>query len=112
VPRSVVADARWRQDYRRPYGAGVLARWKRIVPQAGGCNRIERRYEVRDAADGVVEAFAVAEEIRPLAPEALAARLATAGFAIARTAWDYAGTPRPPQPQFVAYVARRAVDAG
>lgn len=111
VPRPVPASTDWQLDYRRPFGHGFLARWKRIVPVSTEHNRIERRYEVQDADGEVRETIEIAELIRPIAPAELATRLLAAGFAIEATAWDYA--PFPPLPstppaQFVAYVARRA----
>ena len=105
VPRPVPADTGWRPDYRRPFGAGVLARWKRIVPLSPQCHRIERRYRVLGPAGERQDELVIAEEIRPFAPATLRARLVAAGFAIEDTAWDYASGPRGTFARFVTFTA-------
>jgi len=106
VPQPVAAKAAFTLDYRRPFGGGTLARWKRIVALSAARNRVERRYEHRGAAGELIERVDVAEEIRPFTPEALRARLADAGFAIAETAWDYGAAASAADARFVVFVAR------
>jgi SAM-dependent methyltransferase len=106
VPQPVGANATFTLDYRRPFDGGTLARWKRIAALSPECNRIERRYEHHDAAGELVERVDLAEEIRPYTPEALRARLAGAGFAIAETAWDYGSAASSDGARFVVFVAR------
>jgi SAM-dependent methyltransferase len=106
VPKAVVAQQDFQPDYRRPYGAHTLSRSKRIRPAEPGCNRIERRYRVLGANDEVVEQVDVAETIRPVAPDALRAALAAAGFAPVREWWDYGGSAEGSAPQFFTIAVR------
>jgi len=108
VPKAVVAQQEFQPDYRRPFGAYTLARSKRIRPEGPGRNRIERRYRVLGADDVVVEQVDVAETIRPVAPDALRAALAAAGFAQAEEWWDYGTGTAEPAAQFFTIAAREA----
>lgn len=100
VPKPVLAQAEFHEDYRRPFGAHTLARSKRIQPLGPATNRIERRYQLL-ADDGVVlEQVDVAEIIRPYSPEALRQAVAAAGFVAGQEWWDYGARPRPDHAQF------------
>ena len=105
VPQPVPAAAGWQPDYRRPFGDGALARWKRIVPLSPRRNRIERRYHVLGRDGTLQDEVEIAEEIRPFAPAELEARLVAAGYAIEGAAWDYAPGPGGPRSRFVTYTA-------
>jgi len=105
VPRPVPADTGWQPDYRRPFGAGVLARWKRIVPLPPQHHRIERRYHLLGPDGTLQDEIEIAEEIRPFAPAELEARLVAAGYAIEDTAWDYAPGTGGPQARFATFTA-------
>jgi hypothetical protein len=100
VPKPVVAQTEFREDYRRPFGAQTLARSKRIQPLGPVTNRIERRYQVLADDGTVLEQVDVSEVIRPRAPEALRQAVATAGFAPGQEWWDYAARPGPEDAQF------------
>lgn len=109
IPRQRAGTGGWQADYRRRWGDGTLARWKRITPLDGERNRIERRYEVACADGQVRETVNVMEVIRPIGPVELADRLAAAGFAAVETCWDY-GQPAPAREvgaQFATCVATR-----
>jgi SAM-dependent methyltransferase len=106
VPTPVTAHAEFTPDYRRPFGAGTLQRSKRIASGPPGCNRIERRYQVRDADGALLETIDVAEYIRPYTPEALRERLCASGFAIEATVWDYDASRDAAGARFVTFVAR------
>jgi SAM-dependent methyltransferase len=108
VPKAVVAQQEFQADYRRPFGAFTLARSKRIRPAGPGRNRIERRYRVLGADDEVVEQVDVAETIRPVAPDALRALLAAAGFEAVREWWDYGASDEASAPQFFTIAVRPA----
>lgn len=107
VPRAEVASGEFRLDYRRPFGAFVLARSKRVSAAGKGRHRIERRYQVLTAGGDLIEQVDVAEVIRPFTPEALRAALAGGGFDVVETWWDYATTVQAEDARFVAMVARR-----
>jgi SAM-dependent methyltransferase len=100
VPKPVVAQAEFREDYRRPFGTHTLARSKRIQPLGPEINRIERRYQVLAKDGTVLEQVDVAETIRPCAPEALRRAVAAAGFVAGQEWWDYGARPRPEHAQF------------
>lgn len=100
VPKAVAAQQEFQPDYRRPFGEFTLARSKRIRPAGPGLNRIERRYRVLDAEDAIVEQVDVVETIRPVAPDALRAALAAAGFAPVAEWWDYGAGSAGTAPQF------------
>ena len=108
VPRALDPGGGWQPDYRRPFGNGVLARWKRIAALSPQCNRIERRYQVFDAGGALTDEVEIAEDIRPFAPEALRGRLVAAGFVIAGTAWDYGHSPEASGARFFTCTARPA----
>lgn len=106
VPRPMAANPEFRLDYRRPYEGGTLIRSKRMTPLGQGRNRIERRYEVVTADGRIAERVEVSEEIRPVAPEALDAALAMAGFRVIESWWDYASREPVPGAQYYTAVAR------
>ena len=106
VPRPVVSQPEFRLDYRRPFGAQVLARSKRIASLTGNLNRIERRYEVRSGTDTLIESVDVVEEIRPYQPDELCNHVAAAGFELEAIWWDYHSIDRLPAAQFFTIVAR------
>jgi len=106
VPRPVAMLPTFTLDYRRPHGEEVLVRWKRITALDAEHNRIERRYE-RFAGDGrKLETIELAEDIRPLGPDALRALLAAHGYAIEREWWNYAAQGDPANAQFFTVAAR------
>ena len=105
VPRPVAAQADFTLDYRRPFGALTLARWKRVRPLDAATNRIERRYQLCAADGTVAEAVDVAETIRPYPPAALREAVAAAGLAPAGEWWDY-GHGAPDAAQFFTLAAR------
>ena len=100
VPKPVLAQTEFREDYRRPFGAHTLVRSKRIRPSGPATNRIERRYLVLAEDGAVVEQVDVAEIIRPYSPESLRRAVAAAGFAAGQEWWDYRAGPRPEHAQF------------
>jgi SAM-dependent methyltransferase len=100
VPKPVAAQAEFREDYRRPFGAHTLARFRRIQPLGPAINRIERRYQVLAHDGTLVEQVDVSEVIRPCAPEALRQAAAAAGFLSGREWWDYGAQPTPEHAQF------------
>ncbi len=108
VPKPVVAGTAFTADYRRAFGDGVLARFKRVTPLSATHNRIERRYEVRGPGDELLDTVTVDEVIRPVTEEGLRAALAAGGFAVTATAWDYGRAADGAAAQFVALVARPA----
>lgn len=107
IPRAQVAAATIALDYRRPFEAGMLARWKRISAVGATVNRIERRYVVEDAAGQALDVIDVAEDIRPRGAALLSRHLLDAGFATPDVAWDYGATTDAAAAQFATLVARR-----
>jgi SAM-dependent methyltransferase len=105
VPKPVVAQAEFREDYRRSFGAHTLRRSKRIQPLGAATNRIERRYQVLAEDGAVLEQVDVVEIIRPYSPEALRQAVAAAGFVPGQEWWDYGARPRPEDAQFFALSA-------
>jgi hypothetical protein len=89
VPQRLEIHADFQADYRRPFGDGTLARWKRIRIDGNQRNLIERRYQVVDGAGNVLEEIDVAESIRPCTPDFLRAAVRTAGLAPEQEWWDY-----------------------
>jgi SAM-dependent methyltransferase len=106
VPRPLPPQHDFVLDYRRPWGAFTLARWKRIQPVDDATNRIERRYELHGYGGNVVESMDVAETIRPWAPEELRAAVTAAGLSETVQAWDYGTRPDAEGAQFFTLVAR------
>jgi SAM-dependent methyltransferase len=100
VPKPVLAQTEFHEDYRRPFGAHTLVRSKRIRPLGIATNRIERRYQVLAEDGAVLEQVDVAEIIRPYSPEALRRAVAAAGFVAGQEWWDYGARPRPEHAQF------------
>jgi hypothetical protein len=92
VPQAVVADAAFRQDYRRPFGELELVRFKRVTPISPLRNRIERRYELQRPTGEVVERIEVEETIRPYSPPALREALGSGGLVVDTEWWDYGAT--------------------
>lgn len=107
IPRPFTASADFVLDYRRPFGAVVLARWKRLTAMSATLNRIERRYVVEDVQQRVIETVDVVEDIRPRAPSELARLLAAAGFATPQVWWDYGTSIDVSRAQFATLVAAR-----
>jgi SAM-dependent methyltransferase len=89
VPQPVESFTDFRQDYRRPHGAGFLERHKRITANADGSNRIERRYRILDANESALNEFATDETIRPYRAEELLRFGVAAGLHAEALAWDY-----------------------
>ena len=106
VPRAAVASDAFREDYRRAFADGELARSRRITALPHGLHRIERRYALHDAHGAIVERAETAEVIRPYAPDALHALLARQGFEVADTWWDYGARAEGADAQFVTLLAR------
>ncbi len=106
VPRPVAAHADFRLDYRRPFGEQVLVRWKRIAPLGPRINWIERRYQVLATDESVLEQIDIAEEIRPVDPDALRSLLALRGFVVDEAWWNYTQREEVPAAQFFTVVAR------
>ncbi len=104
-PRPAVAD--FTLDYRRAFGPGMLARWKRIAAVSATVNRIERRYVLEDKAGNELDRVDVAEEIRPRSPAELSGYLLAAGFESPATSWDYGASSDAATAQFATLVARR-----
>jgi SAM-dependent methyltransferase len=107
IPRPRAAVTTFALDYRRPYGAGTLARWKRISAVSATVNRIERRYVVEDASGHALDVIEVAEDIRPRSAAELSGHLVAAGFAMPAPAWDYGMTTTAATAQFATLMARR-----
>lgn len=108
IPRPVAMHAEFRLDYRRPFGAHILARWKRIAPLGPRINRIERRYQVIATDERVLEQIDIAEDIRPADPDALRSLVADRGFIADELWWDYAQREEVAGAQFFTVVARAA----
>jgi SAM-dependent methyltransferase len=108
VPRAIPPAAAFRLDYRRPWGEGTLARWKRIAAIDATTNRIDRRYQLLDATGRPVETIAVSEVIRPRAPAELRQLVESAGFEVEGAWWDYGARPGPDGAQFYTLAARAA----
>ena len=89
VPQPVESFADFRQDYRRPHGAGFLERHKRITANADGSNRIERRYRILDANETTLDEFVTDETIRPYRADELVRFGVAAGLHGEALAWDY-----------------------
>ncbi|MEO5764389.1 MAG: class I SAM-dependent methyltransferase [Casimicrobiaceae bacterium] len=105
VPRAGAGTARFRRDYVRVFGDGALMRFKRITPLSGGMNRIDRRYEVTDAAGRVTERIESSEDIRPLAPDDVLGLLEASGWRVSSTWWNYAASTPLADAQFFTAVA-------
>jgi SAM-dependent methyltransferase len=106
VPRGVVAQDEFREDYRRPFGVHTLARWKRIRPLDVHTNRIDRRYQILGVDGAVIEQVDVSETLRPVSPDALRAAVVQAGMQPAREWWDYGGAADANNAQFFTLAAR------
>jgi hypothetical protein len=107
IPAPVHSFAEFRQDYRRPHGAGWLERHKRITVLADGCNRIERRYHVQYADGRVLETIETAETIRPYRPAELQQILERHGFRVATPVYDYGATTDAAGARFCSLLGRR-----
>jgi len=105
VPRPASASPDFRQDYARPFGDGTLLRSKRVTPLSPVTNRIERRYDVQDAAGRLVKRIETSEDIRVFAPGDVVALLAAGGLRVRSTAWNYGATQAPEGAQFFTAVA-------
>ena len=101
VPKPVVAQAEFREDYRRPFGTHTLARSKRIQPLGPATNRIERRYQVLARGRDRARTGRRRRDHSTLCrPAALRQAVAAAGFVPGQEWWDYGARPRPEQAQF------------
>ena len=105
VPRLLSQSSGFVRDYARPYGDGTLIRSKRVTALSAQINRIERRYEVIGAAGGVDEMIETVEDIRPFSPESVLALLASCGYRVRETWWNYASTAPIDDAQFFTAVA-------
>jgi SAM-dependent methyltransferase len=106
VPRATASGGDYQLDYRRPLGANMLARYKRITEIAPRINRIERRYELIAANGESLETVETREDIRTYAPEELGVALAGFGFRQERVWWDYRRASSGDDPQFFTVAAR------
>lgn len=107
VPRPLLADDDFREDYRRPWNGGFLQRLQRRTPLGDGRNRIERRYRLLDANGALREQIDTIDVLRPVTPDALRDQLVRAGFEPAETVDDYADPRAGAEPRFVSVMARR-----
>lgn len=89
IPQPVSSFEDFRRDYLRPHAGGTLERAKRIRALADGCNRIERRYTLRDADGCEQTTFTTVDTIRPYSPADLRAALTRHGYRIERESLDY-----------------------
>jgi ubiquinone/menaquinone biosynthesis C-methylase UbiE len=108
VPRPSVPSHDFTRDYARPYGDGMLSRSKRVTKLTPEINRIERRYEVTDAAGKLCEIVETVEDIRPISPEALSELVERSGLRIRQAWWNYTSTEPLADAQFFTIVAARA----
>jgi len=106
VPREAAITPEFALDYRRPLGARVLERSKRVTRLGPEVHRIERRYRIFEGS-AVIEEIATREEIRPLAPEALCGLAETNGFTPERGVWDYRDGASAAGAQFFTLVATK-----
>jgi hypothetical protein len=106
IPRPIALQPEFCLDYQRPFGGGMLARWKRIASQDPRINRIERRYQVLDRNQRVLEEIDVTENIRPFSPDDLRALVTGHGFAVEEGWWDYSQRAPTSAAQFFTLVAR------
>ena len=106
VPRAASASAEFRQDYARPLAGGTLVRSKRVAPLSPSINRIERRYDVRDASGRLVRRIETCEDIRPFTPDEVVALLEAGGLQVRSTAWNYGTTQSRDDAQFFTAIAR------
>lgn len=106
VPRPVSPTAVFTEDYRRPFGAFTLVRSKRLTALDAHSNRIERRYELVAGNGRTVEAFEVAETIRPCSPDMLRDATRAAGFVAVTEAYDYGTRPDGDGAQFFTLVCK------
>jgi SAM-dependent methyltransferase len=111
VPRDVAPFDDFRRDYRRPHGAGVLEREKRIACLTDGCNRIERRYRLRDGDDALLREWTTVEVIRPRTEARLVELAAQADWRLAGTSYDYDTRDGAASAQFVSLSLVRAAPA-
>jgi SAM-dependent methyltransferase len=107
VPRDVTPFDDFRRDYRRPHDDGFLVRDKRIACLDDGCNRIERRYRLTDAADRLREEWTTIEVIRPRAEARLIELAATSGWSLDSRCYDYGAAVDPATAQFVSLLFRQ-----
>lgn len=107
VPHPVTAETAFREDWLRPWRDGWLQRSRRLSPLGDGRNRIERCYRKLDGAGRVREQIDTVDELRPITPDALLARLREGGFLPTDPVFDYADPRAGATPQFAAVLARR-----
>jgi len=106
VPMPSAAQAHFKQDYVRTFGAGALMRFKRITPIGDGMNRIDRRYDMIDATGGLVERVETSEDIRPFTPDEVLGLLETSGWRVRSTWWNYTSAAPLADAQFFTAVAQ------
>ena len=106
VPRPAAVHGEFQLDYRRPFGDGTLARWKRVSAASPVTNCIERRYQIIDGAGIVTEEIDVREIIRPFAPARLRDAVNAARLVPEQEWWDYGTREEPEGAQFYTLRAR------
>lgn len=103
IPQPVSSFEDFRRDYLRAHAGGTLERAKRIRALADGCNRIERRYTLRDATGAATECFTTVDVIRPYSATELNTALTRNGYRVERQSLDY-DTPQDGAARFVSLV--------
>jgi len=106
VPRLAAVHAEFQLDYRRPFGDGTLARWKRVSVASPLTNCIERRYQLINAAGIITEEIDVEEIIRPFTPSCLRDAVIAARLVPEQEWWDYGTREEPEGAQFYTLMAR------
>lgn len=104
IPRDVSDWTTPRLDYRRPYQDGHLERRRRILPQGGGVNRIERTYRVLPA-NGPAREFQTVDLIRPYSAADLTAAAGANGFVLSSVTDDYGRPSTEPRHRTPVYTA-------
>lgn len=104
IPQPVSSFEDFRRDYLRAHAGGTLERAKRIRALADGCNRIERRYTLRDATGAETDCFTTVDVIRPYAATEIETALARNGFVVQQRCLDY-GAAAATAPRFISWVA-------
>ncbi|MES2626486.1 MAG: class I SAM-dependent methyltransferase [Pseudomonadota bacterium] len=99
IPRELSSFNEFRLDYRRPHGAGILQREKRIE-RVGYCNHIERRYTLLDDAGEVQRTWTTLDIIRPWTEVELVTAAQEHNFNLVEKAFDFSSSPSA-NPQFV-----------
>ncbi len=100
VPRPAAVHAEFQLDYRRPFGEGTLARWKRVSVASPLTNCIERRYQLINVAGIITEQIDVEEIVRPFTPSRLREAVIAARLVPEQEWWDYGTREEPEGAQF------------